>query len=85
MAVFPYELGFRIRSECVDAGVDRIVELGMNNVFRVGSAHDGMFPTQRLVRFVSMDLPSDDRVKGMALRIDQTEFLEQDRFVEFIP
>ncbi|MEO1338444.1 MAG: aldehyde dehydrogenase family protein, partial [Myxococcota bacterium] len=40
VAIYPYALGAKIRDACVEAGVDRIVELGMNNIFRVGSAHD---------------------------------------------
>ena len=57
----------------------------MNNIFRVGGAHDGIFPLQRLVRMASMELPSKANIKGIAIPVDQTRFLEEDRFLEFIP
>ncbi|NJM90781.1 MAG: hypothetical protein HC863_00340 [Myxococcales bacterium] len=85
VAVYPSEIGLRIRDLCAKRGVARVVELGLNNVFRVGGSHDGVFPLQRLVRFASMELPSRVPVKGIVIPIDQTLFLEQDRFVEFIP
>jgi long-chain-fatty-acyl-CoA reductase len=85
VAVFPAELGVALRDQLAQRGVSRIVELGMSNVFRVGGAHDGMYPTQRLVRLVSMDLPASTAVKGIMVPIDQTTFLEENRFVEFIP
>jgi long-chain-fatty-acyl-CoA reductase len=85
VAVAPMELGLSIRDACAARGVARIVDLGMTNVFRSGGSHDGMYPLQRLVRLVSMELPSSVPVKGMAIPIDQTTFLEHNRFVEFIP
>jgi long-chain-fatty-acyl-CoA reductase len=85
VAVYPSELALRLRDHCAKRGVARVVELGLNNVFRVGGSHDGVFPLQRLVRFVSMELPARVPVKGIVIPIDQTLFLEQDRFVEFIP
>ncbi|KQV90443.1 aldehyde dehydrogenase family protein [Rhizobacter sp. Root1221] len=85
VAVYPESLAVALRDVCVVRGAARVVELGLNNVFRVGGAHDGVFPLQRLVRFVSMELPSRVNVKGIAVRIDQTTFLEENRFQEFIP
>ncbi|HET9627214.1 MAG TPA: aldehyde dehydrogenase family protein [Kofleriaceae bacterium] len=85
VAVYPSELALPLRDALARKGVSRIVELGLNNVFRVGGAHDGMYPTQRLVRLVSMELPASVAVKGIVVPIDQTTFLEQNRFVEFIP
>jgi long-chain-fatty-acyl-CoA reductase len=85
VAVYPGDIAYRLRDALARRGVSRIVELGMNNVFRVGSAHDGMYPTQRLVRLVSMDLPASVAVKGIVVPIDQTTFLEHNRFTEFIP
>jgi long-chain-fatty-acyl-CoA reductase len=85
VAVAPYTLAARLRDVCAARGAARLVEIGMNNVFRVGGAHDGVFPLQRLVRFVSAELPASERVKGITVPIDQTTFLENDRFVEFIP
>jgi long-chain-fatty-acyl-CoA reductase len=85
VAVYPSELGLSLRDALARRGVSRIVELGMNNVFRVGGAHDGMYPTQRLVRLVSMEMPASVSVKGIVVPIDQTKFLEENRFTEFIP
>lgn len=85
VAVYPGDLAYSLRDQLARRGVSRIVELGMNNVFRVGGAHDGMYPTQRLVRLVSMELPASVSVKGIVVPIDQTTFLEQNRFTEFIP
>jgi long-chain-fatty-acyl-CoA reductase len=85
VAVAPSDLGLLLRDLCAAKGVARIVDLGMNNVFRVGGTHDGMYPLQRLVRYVSMELPAATPVKGMVIPIDQTTFLEHDRFREFIP
>ncbi|MCU0681203.1 MAG: aldehyde dehydrogenase family protein [Polyangiaceae bacterium] len=85
VAVYPGEVGYALRDACARKGVARVVELGLNNVFRVGGTHDGMYPLQRLVRFASMEMPASIPVKGIVVPIDQTTFLEQDRFVEFIP
>jgi long-chain-fatty-acyl-CoA reductase len=85
VAVYPADLAPRLRDALARRGVSRIVELGMNNVFRVGGAHDGMYPMQRLVRLVSMELPARVAVKGIVVPIDQTTFLEENRFTEFVP
>jgi long-chain-fatty-acyl-CoA reductase len=85
LAISPWSLGAQIRDACALRGVARIVELGMNNVFRVGGSHDAMYPLQRLVRYVSHEMPSRVLVKGITTPLDQTTFLEEDRFVEFIP
>lgn len=84
-AVWPETLAVSLRDALARRGVSRVVELGMNNVFRVGGAHDGMYPLQRLVRIATMELPSSVHIKGIAVRIDQTTFLEEGRFLEFIP
>jgi long-chain-fatty-acyl-CoA reductase len=73
------------RDALASRGVGRLVELGMNNIFRSGTAHDGVFPLQRLVRYASTELPSAHYTKTMTIRIDQTTFLENERFEEFIP
>lgn len=85
VAVHPSQIAYSLRDALARRGVSRVVELGMNNVFRVGGAHDGMYPTQRLVRLVSMELPASVAVKGIVVPIDQTTFLEENRFTEFIP
>lgn len=83
--VAPREFAETVRDQLSSAGVSRIVEPGLHNVFRPGGSHDGMFPLQRLVRFVSHEAPSDILSKGINVRIDQTEFIEHNRFLEFIP
>ncbi|PRP98265.1 Acyl-CoA reductase LuxC [Enhygromyxa salina] len=85
VALFPWAKLRDLRDAVCRAGVSRVVESGMSNVFRPGGAHDGMFPLQRLVRFASTELPSAYVTKVMTVKIEQTKFLEQDRFVEFIP
>ena len=44
-----------------------------------------MYPLQRMVRFVSHEAPASCLVKGINVPIDQTEFIEHDRFLEFVP
>lgn len=85
VAVYPAEIATAMRDTYTMRGASRVVELGMNNIFRVGGSHDGIFPLQRLVRMASMELPSSANIKGIAIRVDQTKFLEEDRFVEYIP
>ncbi len=85
VAVAPWSVAAQIRDACALRGASRFVELGMNNVFRTGGTHDGMYAMQRLVRIVSTESPASVHVKGIAVPIDQTLFLEENRFVEFIP
>jgi long-chain-fatty-acyl-CoA reductase len=74
-----------VRDGCAIRGASRLVECGLSNIFRVGGSHDGIFPLQRMVRFVSSEISSKIRVNGINLPINQYEFLENDRFLEFIP
>jgi long-chain-fatty-acyl-CoA reductase len=85
VGIAPWERGRDLRDVLAARGVSRIVELGMHNIFRVGGAHDGMFPLQRLVRWVSHESGAGRLVKGINVRIDQTEFLKNDRLLEFVP
>jgi long-chain-fatty-acyl-CoA reductase len=85
VAVMPWRRSEALRDQVASAGASRIVELGLSNVFRLGGAHDGMHPLQRLVRFVANDHPSTRYVKGMSVRLDQTKLLEEGRFLEFVP
>lgn len=85
VGVAPAAYAAGVRDSLARAGVSRIVEPGLHNVFRPGGSHDAIYPLQRLVRFVSHEAPSDILTKGMNIRIDQTEFIEYDRFLEFIP
>lgn len=85
VAVAPWRVAAEIRDACALRGACRFVELGMNNVFRTGGTHDGMYALQRLVRIIATESPASVHVKGIAVPIDQTMFLEENRFVEFIP
>lgn len=85
VAVHPWEYGIGLRDELARRGAARIVECGLSNIFRVGAAHDGIYPLSRMVRFVSNELPASIRPKGVSIPINQMEILEHDRFLEFIP
>jgi long-chain-fatty-acyl-CoA reductase len=85
VSIMPLASSLKIRDQLAIAGVDRIVELGVNNVFRIGSSHDGMYPLQRMVRFVSNDLPSSHHPKGITFSIEQTTILKEERFLELVP
>ena len=83
--MMPLKSSLKVRDKFANAGVDRIIELGVNNVFRIGSSHDGIYPLQRMVRFVSNDLPSNHHPKGITFPIGQTDILEEDRFLDLVP
>lgn len=72
----PWEALEELRDELARAGVSRLVEAGLANVFRVGGSHDGLFPLTRLVRMVSLEAPARVHGKGMVLGLDQTELLK---------
>ena len=85
ISMMPLKSSLKVRDKFANAGVDRIIELGVNNVFRIGSSHDGIYPLQRMVRFVSNDLPSNHHPKGITFPIGQTDILEEDRFLDLVP
>ena len=85
VAVAPWSSIADLRDDLAPLGISRLVELGMNNIFRIGGGHDGMFPLQKLVRFVNTEMPSDMSSKDVSVTVDQTLFLEEDRFLEFVP
>lgn len=85
IGVAPWSVGLEIRDECALRGACRLVDVGLHNVFRVGGSHDAMFPLQRLVRFVSNELPRRAHVKGITVPIDQTTFLEEKKFLDYVP
>lgn len=85
VTIAPWDFSVVIRDGIAAVGVSRIAECGMANVFRLGGTHDGVYPLQHLVRLASNDLPSATFVKGMNIPINQTEFIEHDRFLDFIP
>jgi long-chain-fatty-acyl-CoA reductase len=85
VSLLPWELSYRFRDSFAAAGVSRVVEAGMTNIFRPGTAHDSMYPLQRLVRLVSCEFPHDYRFKSTNVKVDQTLFLEENKFLEFVP
>jgi long-chain-fatty-acyl-CoA reductase len=80
----PWSLLEAHREELARRGVNRFVELGLSNVFRVGGAHDGMRPLQRLVRYASHESASTEIPKGMVLALDQTRILENRSFTDVV-
>ncbi len=85
VAASPWSELRALRDAFAKKGASRFVDLGLNNVFRVGGAHDGMFPLQRLVRYASTEFDSLYHVKGITMKVDQTRFLEDDIFLELVP
>ncbi|MEJ6823427.1 acyl-CoA reductase [Mycobacterium tuberculosis] len=85
ISIFPWESAFKYRDALALRGAERIVEAGMNNIFRVGGSHDGMRPLQRLVTYISHERPSHYTAKDVAVEIEQTRFLEEDKFLVFVP
>ncbi|APX08376.1 long-chain-fatty-acyl-CoA reductase LuxC [Vibrio campbellii] len=85
ISFYPWESSKKYRDAFAAKGVERIVESGMNNIFRAGGAHDAMRPLQRLVRFVSHERPYNFTTKDVSVEIEQTRFLEEDKFLVFVP
>ncbi|WP_023602902.1 aldehyde dehydrogenase family protein [Aliivibrio logei] len=85
VSIAPWESSFKYRDELAKHGAERIVESGMNNIFRVGGAHDGMRPLQYLVNYVSQERPFNHTTKDVAVEIEQTRYLEEDKFLVFVP
>lgn len=85
VAISPWKSSFKYRDQLALNGAERIVESGLNNLFRVGGAHDGMRPLQHLVKFVSQERPCDYQTKDVAVDIEQTLYLEEDKFLVFVP
>ncbi|WP_261881423.1 aldehyde dehydrogenase family protein [Vibrio coralliirubri] len=85
ISFYPWRSSTKYRDIFAQKGVERIVESGMNNIFRAGGAHDAMRPLQRLVRFVSHERPYSFTTKDVSVEIEQTRFLEEDKFLVFVP
>jgi long-chain-fatty-acyl-CoA reductase len=85
VALYPFDRASAVRDTLARTGVHRVVELGMTNLFRVGSTHDSVYPLTRLVRIVSCDLPSAMHASGVTTPIDQLRILEDDSLYELIP
>ncbi|ACH63403.1 aldehyde dehydrogenase family protein [Aliivibrio fischeri] len=85
VSIYPWEASLKYRDKLARSGVERIVESGMNNIFRVGGAHDSLSPLQYLVRFISHERPFNYTTKDVAVEIEQTRYLEEDKFLVFVP
>lgn len=85
VSITPWESSFKYREQLAEHGVQRIVESGMNNIFRVGGSHDGMRPLQHLVNYISQERPSNYTTKDVAVEIEQTRYLQEDKFLVFVP
>nr|BAF93449.1 fatty acid reductase [Shewanella woodyi] len=85
VSIFPWKSSFKYRDQLAEHGAERIVESGMNNIFRVGGSHDGMRPLQHLVNYISQERPSSYTTKDVAVEIEQTRYLEEDKFLVFVP
>lgn len=85
VSITPWESSFKYRDKLAQYGAERIVESGMNNIFRVGGSHDGMRPLQHLVNYVSQERPFSHTTKDVAVEIEQTRYLEEDKFLVFVP
>lgn len=85
VTIYPWKASFKYRDILISHGAERIIESGMNNLFRSGGAHDGMCPLQHLVKYVSHERPSNYTSKDVAVEIDQTRYLEEDKFLVFVP
>jgi long-chain-fatty-acyl-CoA reductase len=76
VAAAPWGVLGEHRDALARRGVSRFTEVGMSNMFRVGSTHDGINPLRSLVRIVCQDAPAAVHGKGMLRRIDQTDYLQ---------
>ncbi len=85
VSITPWDSSFKYRDQLAECGAERIVESGMNNIFRVGGSHDGMRPLQHLVNYISQERPSSYTTKDVAVEIEQTRYLEEDKFLVFVP
>ncbi|WP_150139469.1 long-chain-fatty-acyl-CoA reductase LuxC [Candidatus Enterovibrio escicola] len=85
VSMYPWTSVFKYRDALAIKGAERIVESGMNNIFRMGGSHDAMRPLQRLVRYISQERPFDFTTIDVAVEIEQTRFLEEDKFLIFVP
>ncbi|MUK29064.1 aldehyde dehydrogenase family protein [Aliivibrio fischeri] len=85
VSIYPWEASLKYRDKLAMSGAERIVESGMNNIFRVGGAHDSLSPLQYLVRFTSHERPFHYTTKDVAVEIEQTRYLEEDKFLVFVP
>jgi long-chain-fatty-acyl-CoA reductase len=76
VGVHPWKLAFEYKNELSKRGADRICELGLHGLPRLGFAHDSVFPMSRMVRFISLDEPLKNTGKYMGgYSQEELEFL----------
>ncbi|PJZ70581.1 long-chain-fatty-acyl-CoA reductase [Leptospira perolatii] len=80
VAVYPMEIVKHFRDSLGRLGISRVVECGSSGMYRLGASHDGMYPLARLVRFVSMEAPSEVYPKGMTIPMDMSKIIEHRQF-----
>jgi long-chain-fatty-acyl-CoA reductase len=59
IAIAPWHRNIEIRDEVTLRGATKITEVGLVEAFRIGSSHDGIYPLQRLVRWVCVERGCD--------------------------
>jgi len=57
VGVYPWEIGSLHRDLLADHGVDRICELGIQVIPRIGFPHDSQLPLAHMVRWVNLERP----------------------------
>ncbi|MGW4365714.1 aldehyde dehydrogenase family protein [Nocardia takedensis] len=86
VGVYPPARIAALRDELAARGVHRVVQAGLANFFRLGGAHDGMYPMQRLVRYVVSEAPAAVFGKGALRSLDQTALLRSGgRVTDLLP
>ncbi|WP_131746507.1 aldehyde dehydrogenase family protein [Frankia sp. Cppng1_Ct_nod] len=86
VALHPMERFTGLHDDLAARGVSRIVDAGLANVFRLGGAHDGFLPMQRLVRYISVEAPVATFGKGSLRTVDQVGLLRAGcRITDLLP
>lgn len=57
IGVYPWDVAFKYKDDLAERGADRICELGLHALPKIGFAHDSMFPMSRMVRYISLEWP----------------------------
>jgi long-chain-fatty-acyl-CoA reductase len=83
VTMVPWSIQEQHRESIARRGCSRMAEAGLANVFRSGTAHDGLYPLQHLVRLVAVDAPARDLGTTMAAPINQTIILRHGRVTDF--
>ena len=76
VAVYPWTLAKQYGTALARRGAERVVEVGLSGIIRLGASHDGVYPLTRLVRLVCIEDPADRYGKGMVVPLELGEMLE---------